>query len=69
MFQFTVDTPDPQFEVICPQVTQPKLRSFKTQDIQDDVTKGVINEEFKFVLPEDHEGPSQIIVRMNILFV
>ena len=50
---FLVDTPDPQFTVTCPKIQQPTLRSFKTQNIPNNVTEGEINRTFCFVMPED----------------
>ena len=50
---FAVDTPDLAVEVTCPKVKEKHLRSFKTRNIDDNLTTGKINETFKFVIPSD----------------
>lgn len=49
---FAVDTPDPQFQIICEKLQSAHVQKFKTRSIPDNVTEGDVDEEFSFVVPE-----------------
>ena len=62
-FFFLVDTPDPQIEVSCSQSKPPN--TFKTRNIKDNVTKGELHVEFKFVIPPERDPNKDLDIEVR----